>query len=235
MGEIIPNKILVVEDDAMVRGYLATVLTDEGYGVTVRSSGKAAKELLKKEAFDLVLTDLIMPEVTGLDLLKFIRKNRLNSQVIILTAFSDMDSVLGALREGADDFLIKPIDRLVLHKAITRSFDKIQLERAKKNADEKYHRLFESTTDMVFILDSKGIVSEMNTRGLEIFGRTRGQIVGKHYKRLIQKEDFDEAAVAFSRAEEGKLIHSLLMTHLSSNSSIGARPGKSNREGIKVA
>ena len=205
MGEIIPNKILVVEDDAMVRGYLATVLTDEGYSVTVRSSGKAAKELLKKEAFDLVLTDLIMPEFTGLDLLKFIRKNRLNSEVIILTAFSDMDSVLGALREGADDFLIKPIDRLVLHKAITRSFDKIELERAKKNVDEKYHRLFESTTDMVFILDSKGIVSEMNSRGLEIFGRTRGQIVGKHYKRLIQKEDFDEAAQAFTRAEEGKI------------------------------
>ncbi len=197
---------MVVEDDSTVRGYLATILTDDGFSVTTRSSGKAAKALLKKDAFDLVLTDLIMPEFSGLDLLKFIRKNKINSEVIILTAFSDMDSVLGALRSGADDFLIKPCDRLVLHKAITRAFKKINLEREKEKSDQKYHKLFESTNDMVFILDSKGIVTEMNSRGFEIFGRTRGQIIGKSYKRLINKDDYPEAVQAFEKTIDGQTV-----------------------------
>ena len=205
MQEAGANKILVVEDDPTVRGYLVTVLTDDGYGVTTRSSAKAAKALLKKDSFDLVISDLIMPEVSGLDLLKFIRKNKINSEVIILTAFGDMDSVLEALRAGADDFLLKPCDRLVLHKAITRAFKKINLEREKKKSDERYYTLFESTTDMVFMLDAKGIVTEMNSRGLEIFGRTRGQIIGKPYKRLIHKEDYMSAVKAFEETVSGEI------------------------------
>ena len=102
------QEILVVDDDEFVCNSLKWLLIDEGYDVEVCTDGKSALHVLSKHNFDLVLTDLMMPEVDGLMVLQEVKRISPNTAVIILTGYGTLESAMAALREGAYDFLTKP-------------------------------------------------------------------------------------------------------------------------------
>jgi len=104
------QRILVVDDDEFVCNSLKWLLIDEGYEVEVCTDGKSALQVLSKSGFDLVLTDLMMPEVDGLAVLQEVKRTSPNTAVIILTGYGTLESAMAALREGAYDFLTKPCD-----------------------------------------------------------------------------------------------------------------------------
>ena len=104
------QEILVVDDDEFVCNSLKWLLIDEGYDVEVCTDGKSALQVLSKHNFDLVLTDLMMPEVDGLMVLQEVKRISPNTAVIILTGYGTLESAMAALREGAYDFLTKPCD-----------------------------------------------------------------------------------------------------------------------------
>jgi DNA-binding response OmpR family regulator len=101
-------QILVVDDEDKMRRSLADILRLEGYRVDTAGTGEEACERLDSTIYDLVLLDLKMPGMDGLEVLRFIRKNGIDAQVILLTAHGSMESAIGALREGAHDYLLKP-------------------------------------------------------------------------------------------------------------------------------
>jgi two-component system response regulator AtoC len=104
--------ILLVDDEEKCRGVLAKVLTAFGHQVTECSDGLAAINLVKSQKVDLILSDIRMPRMSGLDLLKNIHALPANQKVavILITAFGDMQTAIEALRLGAFDYLLKPID-----------------------------------------------------------------------------------------------------------------------------
>ena len=104
------QRILVVDDDEFVCNSLKWLLIDEGYDVGVCTDGKSALQELSRHNFDLVLTDLMMPEVDGLAVLQEVKRISPNTAVIILTGYGTLESAMAALREGAYDFLTKPCD-----------------------------------------------------------------------------------------------------------------------------
>jgi two-component system response regulator PilR (NtrC family) len=101
--------ILVVDDEAASRESLADVLTDEGYQVGVACDGAAAVELLENNDFELVITDLRMPNLDGVSLLQRVRQLRPQTLVILMTAYASVETAVEALREGAHDYMIKPL------------------------------------------------------------------------------------------------------------------------------
>jgi len=103
-------KILVVDDDRGMRELLEILLTREGYDVRSASGGREALGLFRKETFDLVITDLKMPQVDGIDLLKTIKETAPETSVIIVTAFASGETALEAMKEGAYDYLEKNFD-----------------------------------------------------------------------------------------------------------------------------
>ncbi len=103
-------KILVVDDDQGMREFLEILLAREGYDVTLASGGKEAIGLCKKHKFDLVITDLKMPKVDGIDVLKTIREISPETMVILITAFASGETALAAMKEGAHDYLEKNFD-----------------------------------------------------------------------------------------------------------------------------
>jgi len=113
-----PMKILVVDDEVQIREMLRNNLTQMGgFPVEVASGGVEALEKIEKDVFDLVLTDLKMPEMGGMDLLKTLKATRPEIMVIIMTAFGSIETAVEAMRAGADDYITKPIDfnELLIH------------------------------------------------------------------------------------------------------------------------
>jgi DNA-binding NtrC family response regulator len=113
-----PLRILVVDDEAAVRELLRRGLSQMGHFlVEVASNGQEAIEKIERDLFDLVLTDLKMPEMGGIELLKTIKGTRPELTVIIMTAHGSIETAVEAMRIGADDYITKPIDfnELLIH------------------------------------------------------------------------------------------------------------------------
>lgn len=120
--------ILVVDDEESVRMVLSQVLQEDGYSVTEAASAEQALELMNKETFCLVITDIVMPGMTGIELLKKIKQLYPETQVIIMTSYASLDTAITALRYGAYDYFFKPFKDIELVSATTaRAIEKVRL------------------------------------------------------------------------------------------------------------
>ncbi|MBM4324760.1 MAG: sigma-54-dependent Fis family transcriptional regulator [Deltaproteobacteria bacterium] len=106
-----PKKILVVDDEAPLRDILQRGLTQMGgFSIEVAQNGQEAIGKIEGEIFDLVLTDLMMPEMDGMELLKIIKGTRPEMPVIMMTAYGSIDTAVEAMKTGANDYITKPVD-----------------------------------------------------------------------------------------------------------------------------
>ncbi len=103
------KKILVAEDDNEVRWSLVVFLKKEGFTVFEAKDGLEASSLIRKEKFDLIITDLNMPNFSGEDLLQLCNKEKIESKFIIITAFGDCQSFWKAMKMGVYEYLNKPV------------------------------------------------------------------------------------------------------------------------------
>lgn len=120
-------KVLIIDDDPGIVSWLVEMLPEEGFEPTGETSAQKALELLRQKAFDLVVSDVEMPEMRGLDLLRAIRETRPNLMVLLITAFGSIDLAVEAVRGGAVDFLAKPFRIEVLVLAMQRALRERQL------------------------------------------------------------------------------------------------------------
>jgi two-component system response regulator (stage 0 sporulation protein F) len=115
-------KILVVDDEEGARELFDTILTDEGYEVSLANSGETALTLFNNNAFHLVITDIKMPVMDGLQLLQEIRKTGSKTDVIMVTAYGEVESYLKAMSLGAAEYINKPIRikelKRIVHKVL---------------------------------------------------------------------------------------------------------------------
>jgi len=118
------SRILVVDDDRSMREFLEILLDREGYEVVSAANGKAAMGLCKRQKFDLVITDLKMPKVSGIDLLKNIKETSPETMVILITAYASGETAIAAMQEGAHDYLEKNFDVEDLKSAVKDALSK---------------------------------------------------------------------------------------------------------------
>lgn len=116
MGQAIKPRVLVVDDDTDIAHFLGAILTLDGYDVVEAYNGEAAIEDLKQQAFDVIVTDLMMPGIGGLGLITFVRQdeNFRHLPIVLVTALHDNMNRASALESGADDVFSKPINRAEL-------------------------------------------------------------------------------------------------------------------------
>ncbi|MGI9537557.1 MAG: GGDEF domain-containing response regulator [Desulfocapsaceae bacterium] len=121
--------ILIVDDDRPVREALSVVVSSLGYTSLIAASGREAVEILKKTSCDIVLCDLIMPQMDGMTLLKHIIKHHFNTDVIIATGHNNKVRYAEVIRAGAIDFIKKPIDQAELEAKLARAIRERRLLR----------------------------------------------------------------------------------------------------------
>jgi len=125
-----PNRILVVDDETSLRLVLSEVLSEEGYQVTTAASAEEALELFNAQPFELIFCDIVMPGISGIELLKRVKESHPSSEVIIITSHASLETAITALRSGAHDYLLKPFESLDLIASLAhRALAKVRLEK----------------------------------------------------------------------------------------------------------
>jgi DNA-binding NtrC family response regulator len=132
------TKILLIDDNQAVLNFLRVLLLQKGkYEISTLQDSSTAFELLNKENFDVLLLDMDMPVVSGLDILKYIRQNNIDVTTIVLTGVEDIDLAISAMKLDTFDYMLKPIDENKLIITIEAALDKRKLYKQEKNTSQK--------------------------------------------------------------------------------------------------
>jgi DNA-binding NtrC family response regulator len=105
-------KILIVDDDLELLSTMSRYLELKGLEVFGKTTGEEAQELMSKEKFDLIILDIVLPGINGIEILKSIKKKNPEQKVIVMTAMLSIENTIAALREGAVEYLLKPFSSM---------------------------------------------------------------------------------------------------------------------------
>jgi DNA-binding NtrC family response regulator len=148
MKEAAPIKVLIAEDEEMLGTVLEQFLTSRGHVVTVVRDGRAALDALRRDAFDVALLDIVMPELDGLEVLRQVVDDPTPPQVIIITGNGTIETAITAIRLGAYDYLSKPYRMAEIDVLVRRAWEKRQLARQNALLQSRLERA-DALTDVV--------------------------------------------------------------------------------------
>ncbi|MGB2590592.1 MAG: HD domain-containing phosphohydrolase [Candidatus Acidiferrum sp.] len=140
------EQILVVDDEEAIREVVSTMLESKGYRCTAVSNGRAAQEQVKRTTPDLVLSDMIMPEMDGIKLLDWLREYDPEVPVIMVTAIHDISTALEAIRRGAYDYILKPFEKDQLFLGVGRALQHRRLVAENRSYQLKLEQQVEERT-----------------------------------------------------------------------------------------
>ncbi|OIP30601.1 MAG: DNA-binding response regulator [Deltaproteobacteria bacterium CG2_30_63_29] len=235
-----PQSVLVVDDDAGHLKTLEKVLTRDGFRVFMASTGQQALDCIRESAPDLVVTDLMMPGMSGVDLLKAAKTLQPSVEVIVMTAFGTVERAVDAMKEGAYDFIEKPIKRAALLKSARRALERKALvaenntlrkeldhfltQREIVGRSERIRRVLElvrqvaPTQTTVLILGASGTGKELVARALHrLSPRSSEAFITVNCAALpssiLESELFGHEKGAFTGAHQRKLGRFELANH----------------------
>lgn len=227
-----PTKILLVEDEQLLRESLAQLLGEEGYQVVQAADGKAGYDAALAEVFDLVLTDIRMPVMDGLTLLKQLQQIIPQTPVIVITAFGTVESAVNAMRSGAADYLLKPVQFEDVLIRVKRALEFGEMRRNRSILTEQlaststFHDLIGESAAMaglftlvrklstvrssVLIVGESGTGKELFARAIHYNGVTRDKPFiavncGAIPESLIESELFGHRKGAFTGAIKDRI------------------------------
>lgn len=197
--------ILIVDDDPAITKSLKMVLSINGLKAHSVSGGHAALEELRLNKYELVLLDINMPDMNGMDVIDSINQNNIDTNVIIVSGESEIYKAIHVLKNGAKDFIRKPYTTDELLFSIQNILEKIFLERenremlAKLEESEALHRfIVHNSPDLLYMLDKNGCFVFVNKNTVKLLGYSRKELIGKHYQDVVYPADLERANLFFS-------------------------------------
>ena len=151
------HSILVTEDDQVQRDVLTDILVNAGYSVSAADSGLTAIRHLESNVFDLVVTDMKMPGMDGLELLQEVKRLRPQTEVVVMTAHASIETAIRAMKEGATDYLSKPFDKNQLLVVVEKALEKHEL----KQQNEQLRKLVHDTVAMGNIIGNSPAMQQV--------------------------------------------------------------------------
>jgi PAS domain S-box-containing protein len=193
-------RVLYIEDEAKQRTALARRLRAKGFQVKSAPSGKQALRMFRSHGSEVVLCDLNMPGMGGLEVLKEIRKRDQQVPVILLTAHGTVDSAVMALKQGAYDFLLKPLEINKIVTTIHKASEQIRLQQEMHHSEASLKMLVETVPDIVYALNPKGEFLSVNPAGEALLGYKASEMLGTSVFDLIYPQDRDRVRAGFKAA-----------------------------------
>lgn len=208
--------ILIVDDDESTVVSLSFIFKKKKLNVLTAKSGKEALPILKEYKIDVVLTDFMMPDIDGFELLKIIKTIDDSIIVIMITAYGTMEKAILALKEGASDFIVKPLNKTVVVKAVEKAIEKRELIqentvlKAKLSIVSSQKIIGQSKVFKNIILDIKNIIANTDSTVM-ISGEsgTGKEVIAKYIHEASSRSDKKFIAVNISSLPES-LIESEL-------------------------
>jgi DNA-binding response OmpR family regulator len=132
-------EILIIDDEPILRQQLQQLLAEWGYRSRSAPDAETALTALRRSLPDIIITDMVLPGLSGMAVLQYVRQHRPTLPVLLVTGYASLDSAIDALKQGAYDYLLKPITAPELRAALDRARTSVELERARTRAQQMRH------------------------------------------------------------------------------------------------
>ncbi len=229
-----PEKILVVDDEPLVRDLLSSYLTNSGYICETAGTGREALRKLRQAAISLVIADIRMPELNGLQLLESLTEEYPDTAAIMITAVADVNTAVGTMKQGAYDYITKPfnLDKVAssVESALVRRQTRLESRKTSQDLEQVAEKKAQALTSALRDLNSHRemtldvLMKVLDARGHET--QAHSQRVRAYTLRLARQMDFpDKHLIDLGR---GALLHDIGKVGIPD--SILLKPGRLNAE-----
>ncbi|MBW1719399.1 MAG: PAS domain S-box protein [Deltaproteobacteria bacterium] len=180
-----PRRILICDDEEKIRKSLGSLLRENGYEVAIAENSAKCIELAADQDFDLVILDIIMPDIDGIEVLDRIKKMGKDTEVIMITGYANKEKASAAFRLSAYDLIEKPFEAKKILDTVSHCLGKMEnlkrdLEKKTgklRESEEKYRRIFDESKDMIYITTREGKFADVNEAGVKLLGYNSKQEV----------------------------------------------------------
>jgi two-component system NtrC family response regulator len=219
MLEMPQGRILIVDDKANIREVLSAILMEEGYEVAASSNGNQALEEIAKVLPDIIITDIRMPGMDGIDFLKAIKEMDMDIPVVLITAYGSIESAVEAIKIGAYDYLTKPINheklKIIIQRALEQRKYILENKYLRRELQEKYHfcNIVGSSKKMEKVFEMiKTVSNTLSTVLIQGESGTGKELVARAIHHSSQRKDKPLIEINCSALSEG-LLESELFGH----------------------
>ena len=221
-------KILAVDDNEQIREILSEMLSRFGFECSTAANGREALDLMQRENFPLVLTDMRMPEMGGIELLHEIKKNYPDTDVISVTGYDANYTFTDVIRAGASDFILKPFAEDEVEAKINRVIRERQLNADILSTNESLRELkdyleniIRSSLDCIVVSDSTGSIMRVNKSFLELVRVTEEEVIGRHIYTFSPTERGAYESIAEEQIEIDETFLHDAQEHIAELNAIG--------------
>jgi PAS domain S-box-containing protein len=197
-------KIMVVDDEESFRMVVRMLLEKKEHTIIEAASGGEALKKIEVEKPDLILLDVMMPGMTGLQVLKEVKHKHPEIDVIMVTAYGNLERAIEALRLGAYDFIQKPMDNEEFLASVNRCLEKRRLDEELRRLRELNERIVQRMNEGIVILDPEGTITFANPKAEEMLGYPEGELLGVRWTQLISPGDAKKVEEWLEEGRKGK-------------------------------
>ena len=205
--ERLKPRILVVDDEAVLRQLLVEYFQDNGFEINTAGNASDAYSLLLQESYDVILTDVKMPDEDGISLLGRVRQKWPEIPVVLMTGHAQLEMAIEALKIGAFDFVQKPFRLDYMVKIVERAVNYARLQRLERNyhaeleetvirrtaelnaSEQRFHSFVENLNDVLFTLTPSGIFKYVSSQWTEAFGYELDETIGQSFALFVHPQD----------------------------------------------
>jgi PAS domain S-box-containing protein len=197
-------KLLIVDDEEGMRETIKEIFKKRNFQVETASNGKDAIDLIKKEFYNVVILDMRLPDMEGTEVLKSIKKESPDIEVVIITAFASLQSSIDAINEGAYGYLMKPFEMDSLVKVVSSAEERRGLIMENRQLRSFNENIVQSLNEGILIEDEHGFITFVNPKIEEMVGHPEEEIIGKTFKDFTPpgKQGFESGQTIPIQKEE---------------------------------
>ena len=182
-------RILVIDDEPRIRDACILVLSDKGFEVAAAPDGEQGLQMIKERHYDIVLVDLMMPTISGFDVLSEVRNHHPDTVVIVITGYATLEHSIEAMKKGAFDFIPKPFTPDQLRAVVDKSLRYTSALQDIADSKSRLGVMVNSLTDGVMTTDARKLIVQVNPAFLHMIDYHGEEVVGRHVNDIIDNEN----------------------------------------------
>lgn len=205
------QRILIVDDELRFRSAYRDLLSGKNRTIEECGTGKEAIQRLAGRDIDVVVLDLKLPDIGGIEIMGWMTRNHISTSIVVFSADQAIDSAIHALRQGAFEFIRKHSDPSDLIESVDRALRRRRMEQehavmaGQLEQSEQLHRfLVDQSPDLIYTLDDTGHFIFLNNRVETLLGYRREELLGQHYSVIVHEDDIEQARYAFNERRIGE-------------------------------
>jgi len=205
-------KILVIDDEKVIRNGCHEVLTQDGYDVILADNGELGLELIEYAHFDIILLDLMMPGLSGFDVLSHVKALHPDTSIIVITGYATIENSIEAMKKGAFDFIPKPFSPDQLRVVVGKAIEHTGALKDIANEQSRMRVLINLIDSGVMVTDAEKMLVLANPAFLKIMGFKGDDIIGHPFTELVQQEQFQqmvERTLSMAESEDSEITEEL--------------------------